>query len=215
MKAANLGCGMSPTEGWINFDNSFSIILARIPFVIGFLSKLKMLNTQQLAFIQFCKNGTVRWANCAKHIPLPDNSLDVVYSSHMLEHLDFKARDKFFKEIKRVLKPGGIIRLCVPDLHLLASQYLELNDADAFINSLGLFAPLRSKGLSDRLKLLAFGNRSHKWMYDGNSLCKFLKESGFKDAAAVPIGETRIPSTGALNLAERAGQSIYIEASFR
>jgi SAM-dependent methyltransferase len=48
-------------------------------------------------------------------IPYPDNSADVVYHSHIFEHLDRAYAGGFLLEIKRVLKPGGIHRIVVPD----------------------------------------------------------------------------------------------------
>ena len=49
-------------------------------------------------------------------IPASDNSLDVVYHSHMLEHLTNTEGIQFLKECNRVLKPGATMRLLVPDL---------------------------------------------------------------------------------------------------
>ena len=47
-----------------------------------------------------------------------NNSVDEIYSCHMLEHLDKKNGRNFLKECRRVLKVGGTIRLEVPDIEL-------------------------------------------------------------------------------------------------
>jgi predicted SAM-dependent methyltransferase len=57
-------------------------------------------------------------------IPLRDHSVDVVYHSHILEHFTKGKGEQLIKECFRVLKPGGIIRIAVPDLEQLARQYL-------------------------------------------------------------------------------------------
>jgi predicted SAM-dependent methyltransferase len=57
-------------------------------------------------------------------IPFADESVDVVYHSHLLEHLTKKHAVRFMKECFRVLKRGGIIRIVVPDLEIIATQYL-------------------------------------------------------------------------------------------
>ena len=57
-------------------------------------------------------------------IPLPDASCEVVYHSHVLEHLKRADAQFFMRECFRVLKPGGILRVAVPDLEQICRQYL-------------------------------------------------------------------------------------------
>lgn len=64
-------------------------------------------------------------------VPLADNSCDVVYHSHVLEHLRRQEAKFFLSECVRVLKPGGILRVAVPDLERICRAYLEkLNAAE-------------------------------------------------------------------------------------
>jgi SAM-dependent methyltransferase len=65
-------------------------------------------------------------------LPLADGSADFVYSSHMLEHLPPSDVPAFLAECRRVLRPGGVVRIVVPDLEGIARQYLkELDSAVA------------------------------------------------------------------------------------
>jgi predicted SAM-dependent methyltransferase len=64
-----------------------------------------------------------------KGIPLDTTSCDLVYHSHLLEHLPYDAAPVFMKECFRVLKPGGIIRVVVPDLEVICRLYLQKLDA--------------------------------------------------------------------------------------
>ncbi|MDD1753945.1 MAG: methyltransferase domain-containing protein, partial [Methanotrichaceae archaeon] len=58
-------------------------------------------------------------------IPFPDNHFDVVYHSHLLEHLSKTDAPAFIEECYRVLKPDGVIRMAVPDLERIVRTYLE------------------------------------------------------------------------------------------
>ncbi len=62
-------------------------------------------------------------------IPLPDSTCDVVYHTAVLEHLRCSDAKKFLVECFRVLRPGGIIRVGVPDLEKICKLYLSKLDA--------------------------------------------------------------------------------------
>lgn len=61
-------------------------------------------------------------------LPYGDIEIDVVYSSHLLEHFNKSFAPQFLQECFRVLKPGGIIRIAVPDLETIVRLYLMLLD---------------------------------------------------------------------------------------
>jgi predicted SAM-dependent methyltransferase len=71
-----------------------------------------------------------------KQLPLDDQSCDVIYASHVLEHFDCDAARKLLLECRRLLRPGGCIRLVVPDLEAIARAYLLSLD-EARLNKLG------------------------------------------------------------------------------
>jgi predicted SAM-dependent methyltransferase len=65
----------------------------------------------------------VKTCNLIKGIPYPDNQFDVVYHSQVLEHIPREHAAKFINECFRVIKPGGIIRIVVPDLENIVNEY--------------------------------------------------------------------------------------------
>lgn len=67
--------------------------------------------------------------------PIPDNSIEYIYSAHFFEHINDETAYNLLKESKRVLKPGGIIRIILPDFELLKRKYCE-NDT-YFFNKIG------------------------------------------------------------------------------
>jgi len=207
----NIGCGATPTDGWTNLDNSLTVRVARWPVLVRLLSKAKVLDEQSCEFAEVAIKGNIRYANASQHIPYADNSVEVIYSSHMIEHLDRSEAKAFLLEARRILRPGGRIRLAVPDLALLVQEYLETGDADQLIDRTHM-SHGRPRGFSSRLKATIVGPRRHLWMYDGPSLSKLLVNSGFADARIMPAGVTSIENPGGLDLAERSRESVYVEA---
>jgi SAM-dependent methyltransferase len=68
---------------------------------------------------------SVQAHNLRDGIPYPDASFEVVYHSHLLEHFPRELAPEFLEECYRVLKPGGILRVVVPDLENIVRNYLE------------------------------------------------------------------------------------------
>lgn len=74
--------------------------------------------------VDFAQTDTnVLAVDIIKGIPFPDQSFDVVYHSHLLEHLPKPAARNFLKECYRVLRPKGILRIAVPDLEAIVNNY--------------------------------------------------------------------------------------------
>jgi len=207
----NVGCGQTPTKGWRNFDNSLSLRLAKIPFLVTLLYRVRLLEKSQYQFIQFVRSNKIEYGDVTKGLQLSNSSVDVLYSSHLLEHLDQNETATFLKEARRILRSGGIIRLTVPDLHKQVRQYVETGDADIFIGGTHLSQP-RPRTIAQRLRILLVGTRHHQWMYDGHSLCRLLLNHGFVNASIVKAGETRIRNPEPLDLKERFSESVYVEA---
>jgi SAM-dependent methyltransferase len=70
----------------------------------------------------------VRRANLLGHLPLNDGTAALVYSPHFLEHIPHEQVKPFQQECFRILKPGGVLRLVVPDLETLCRTYLQHRD---------------------------------------------------------------------------------------
>lgn len=60
-----------------------------------------------------------------RYLPLKDNSIDEIIMVQTLEHVSWQETTMVLTEIRRVLKPGGMIKIYVPDLKLIARQILE------------------------------------------------------------------------------------------
>jgi predicted SAM-dependent methyltransferase len=209
----NVGCGDTPTSGWINFDNSFSIIIAKLPlFLARLLLFFRVIIKVQYQYIVFIKDSSIRYGNILKGLPIHDNSIEVLYSSHMLEHFDSDEAEIFCQEAHRILIPGGIIRIVVPDLTLKVNEYSEHKDANLFIDSLNICIP-KPKTFINKIYYGFFNSyRRHQRMYDHKSLEILLKRNRFVDIQSIESGDTMIADPGSLNLRENESESLYIEA---
>jgi predicted SAM-dependent methyltransferase len=58
-------------------------------------------------------------------LPFENASFDAVYHSHVLEHLSPDEGTQLIRECARILKPGGILRIAVPDLEEIVKTYLK------------------------------------------------------------------------------------------
>lgn len=210
LKYLNVGCGDVPTAGWLNYDNSLSLRLAQWPPLVKLLRKLGLISEKQRRFMQLVREYNIRYADAISHIPEPDASVRVLYTCHMLEHLERREAESFLREARRVLAPGGILRIVVPDLRHQVDLYLREGDADKFMEHLYVAVP-KPVGLIGMVKYLLVGERHHLWMYDGASLCRLLREVGFNEPQLLPPGKTMIAGPGQLDLYERADESIYVE----
>lgn len=207
----NVGCGQDPTDGWRNFDNSPSLRLAMVPLLPALLRRLKLLDDQQYAFMEFARSHSIEFGDVTKSLPIPHGSVDAIYSCHMLEHLDGQDAAAFLTYATKLLRPGGILRLAVPDLRKHADWYLESGDADDFISGILVCQP-RPRTMLDRVRAAFIRPTHHLWMYDGPSLCRLLLAHGFEKPEIMPPGQTRIRDAGKLNLQEALRESVYVEA---
>jgi SAM-dependent methyltransferase len=168
------GCGLSCPDGWLNFDASPTLRLQHLPVIGG-------LFTNGARFPDGVRYGDIR-----KGLPLEDGTVDGVYASHVLEHLSLADCAVALRNTFRLLKPGGIFRLVVPDLECRARKYLERlagGDADAnswFMRNAGLGAEQRGRGLAHLARAM-FGNSAHLWMWDEPSMTAALRQAGFID----------------------------------
>lgn len=105
------------------------------------LARMKLLmSPEQKAYLNLGCGGVwfSEWNNCdffprrhiisvdlKKPLPWPDNSFDAVYNSHVLEHFTLEGSKQLLHEMHRVLKPGGVCRVVVPDLEMICRLYLD------------------------------------------------------------------------------------------
>ena len=61
--------------------------------------------------------------NNGSKIPLKDNSVKIIYTSHVIEHMTDSVVNELFGEFKRILEPGGFVRIVAPDIEAYINSY--------------------------------------------------------------------------------------------
>lgn len=105
-----------------------------------------------------------------------NNSVDLIYTSHSFEYFDRQEGEKVLREWHRVLRPGGVLRIAVPDFGAIIRVYLKYKKD---IEHKGILGPLFGRMAIKTVK----GDKFiyHKTTYDFNSLKKVLQLAGFKN----------------------------------
>ncbi len=101
---------------------------------------------------------------------ITDDSVSLIYACHLLEHFGRNEVEAVLKEWLRILKPGGVLRLAVPDFAACANLYYERGIED---------------GLNGLVGLICGGQRNeydfHKMVFDQHFLTVLLLKAGFKE----------------------------------
>lgn len=190
-----LGCFHQGMAGWVNTDITPNLFIAKVPFAAGFLHALGVVNDQHYQWHQEGRFKGVRYLNVVKRFPFCADSFDAVYCCHMLEHLTPIQARHMFSEVARVLKPGGIFRVVVPDLERAVSLY-DPSDPDRFLDAMYEHVGGSSKN-------------SHKWMYTRASLKVFFERQGFVEVRDCPYRAGRLPDVEQID--SRPDHSIFME----
>jgi SAM-dependent methyltransferase len=174
------GCGFCAPEGWLNFDASPTLRFERSIF--GFL---------------YTRNGRrfprrARYGDIVRGLPIPDRSCHGIYSSHVLEHLALEDCDRALANSFRLLEPGGVFRLVVPDFAAYIDSYVRDSSegaAPAFLESSALGRRRRPRSIDGLLRDW-IGNSAHLWMWDERSMAARLRDHGFVDIRRACYGDS-------------------------
>lgn len=151
-------------------------------------------------------------------LPFSDASMQGVFSEHCLEHFSRPAALALLREIRRVLKPGGVLRLIVPDAGLYLATYARQSAGDRTVAF-----PYQADEMRDPLwSPLASVNRvfyqdrespfGHCAMYDFAHLRLVLEHCGFVAVTRRGFGEGADPRL-LIDTPSRACESLYVEAT--
>ncbi|HEY3747888.1 MAG TPA: methyltransferase domain-containing protein [Pseudonocardiaceae bacterium] len=148
-------------------------------------------------------------------LPFEDGAVDWVYAEHLVEHVPLPVAVGWLSEVRRVLAPGGLLRLTTPDLRRYADGYVK---QDGFFNKHRRRLKVMRVGppMPDRTAFMfnqIFYHYGHKWIYDEAELRYVLSQAGFDPAAmtVVAFGEGERQDLAELDTTMRSDETIYVE----
>ena len=144
----------------------------------------------------------IAW-NLARPIPFDSDSADGIFHEHLLEHLSLSDGLGFLTECHRVLRPGGLLRIGVPDAGRLVQSYAHGGEGMIDETRPGRPTPLLA------MQEMFYWHR-HETMYDFDTLALVCKAAGFDDVKQKEFGDTDLPRCP--DTERRRTESLYVEA---
>jgi predicted SAM-dependent methyltransferase len=218
----NLGCGPNAPASWLNVDGSWNAWFSNHPYLRKALVTVGVIKPNLGA--QWNVRPLVH--DLTKPLPFQANSISAIYGAHVLEHLYRVDAQRLLVECKRVLKPKGVIRLVVPDLHSMVVDYLQRKNGNSTSTDKASAADHLNERLGYRNPAPPDGNivfklyatwkdfHSHKWMYDSELLGRYLSLAGFGEVAEREFRQSDIPGIEEVEEEDRVlnGAGVCVEA---
>jgi len=139
-------------------------------------------------------------------LPLATDWFDYIVSIHVLPELSYPELDPALKELRRVLKPGGVLRLSLPDLDLAINAY-RTKDFDYFLIGDDEVRSLAGKMI---VQLLWYGRSRSMFTWEFTN--ELLERTGYRDVVRAAHEKSASGLEGITELDNRALESLFVEA---
>jgi predicted SAM-dependent methyltransferase len=178
-----------------------------------------------IGFDVYARGQRIRRYDCRTKLPFPDGSIEIVHAEHFLEHIDrYEHAEPLLIECLRCLKPGGFLRLVVPDGEAYINAYhskdwqqiTRLRPLQAMEDGT-YYDPLFDRTMvsqMDVLNVVFHQWGEHYYAYDYQTLEKILGRCGFSSVSRCSYVQSSHPEWATISpeLAGRSSYSLYIEA---
>jgi predicted SAM-dependent methyltransferase len=141
-------------------------------------------------------------------LPFPDDSFDGVFTEHVLEHFTLEEGERLVRELHRVLRPGGCLRVVVPDAELIMRRYFDAPDA-----LVARRAADRDETAMETVNSYFRQRYEHQFLYDWTTLKKLLERAGFGTVTRAACHHGALCPPIVLDDEKYEWESLYVEAS--
>jgi predicted SAM-dependent methyltransferase len=138
-------------------------------------------------------------------LALASDSVDCIAAIHVLQDLDWGEIQPALRELYRVLKPQGVLRIAAPDLDKAIRAYLDGDGSYFYVPD----RDARSVGAKLVTQIVWYGSVRTPCTYD--FLREWLDRAGFVNIARMTFGTSRLP--GLANLDNRERETLFVEAA--
>jgi len=139
-------------------------------------------------------------------LPFPDESFDGVFCEHVLEHFSPEDGERLAHETYRILRPGGCLRVVVPDAESVLLRYFDSPNEMVARRGVGGETPMEIVNLFFRQRY------EHQFLYDWPTMQKMLLRAGFDAAFRSAFGQNGYCPPAVLDDAKYEWESLYVEA---
>lgn len=146
-------------------------------------------------------------ADLRAELPFPDGAVDYAVAIHVLPHIRLDALPAALARIRRVLRPGGVLRLALPDLERAIEAYRR-RDAGYFAIP---DAQWKSLGAKLVAQIVWHNDIATPFTYD--LAAEALAKAGFPQVARCAFRETRSRYPEIVDLDNRERESFFVEAT--
>jgi predicted SAM-dependent methyltransferase len=122
-------------------------------------------------------------------LPFPDDSCELLYSEHVLEHFTVEDGLSLLRECRRVLRSGGVLRIAMPSLDDILRKSVGADWRDQDWLSWPEYRAIQTRA---EMLNVAFRWWGHQWLYDREELRRRLAEAGFSHADDCARGQSAI-----------------------
>jgi predicted SAM-dependent methyltransferase len=141
-----------------------------------------------------------------RRLPFDDATFDGVFCEHVLEHFSHEDGTRLAAEVRRILRPGGVFRVIVPDAEFVLKSYFDA--PQALVADRG-----RGEGTAMEMVNAYFRQRyEHQFMYDWPTIEQTLRRAGFDRVVRSRFRDPTSCSPVRIDDEKYARESLYVEA---
>lgn len=180
----HLGCGDDVRPGWVNIDVGAGAAT---------------------------EGAVVVRHDLRRGLPLEGESCVLIYSSHLFEHLGYRAGARLMRDCHRSLRPGGVLRFALPDFKGMFEAYLNRDAGYLELVDIRETLPYVEPGtetLVDHVNYGVYQFGEHKTIYDQEKLTLLLRHIGFRSVSESSFRSDIDPDTPL-----RRRYSFYVDAT--